>query len=119
MVGTRWPAAETRALVARDQLQLDAAAGKAVMAAKRRSSGRAGAAIDERDRIIDRSPDGRFVCLNDVLGQGAYKTVRRGFDLEEGKEVAWCVTKGDSDRWRAHEPAAQAGREERGEGGSA
>ena len=41
------------------------------------------------DIIIYRSPTGRYVCYNDVVGRGAYKIVYRGYDRHEGREVAW------------------------------
>ncbi|KAF6004551.1 WNK lysine deficient protein kinase [Cyanidiococcus yangmingshanensis] len=37
----------------------------------------------------ERSPDGRFLRFPEVLGTGAYKTVYKGFDADNGIEVAW------------------------------
>ncbi|GAQ88699.1 Protein kinase superfamily protein [Klebsormidium nitens] len=33
---------------------------------------------------------GRFVCSNETIGFGSSKTVYKGFDRQEGCEVAWC-----------------------------
>ncbi|KAG0070680.1 hypothetical protein BGZ90_012552 [Linnemannia elongata] len=38
---------------------------------------------------LETDPSNRFQRLNDILGEGAYKTVYRAFDQEEGVEVAW------------------------------
>lgn len=46
-----------------------------------------------KDTIVELSPRGRFAKFNEELGSGAYKTVFRGYDYEEGKEVAWNVVK--------------------------
>jgi WNK lysine deficient protein kinase len=43
--------------------------------------------------VIAKSPTGRYVCYNDVVGRGAYKIVYRGYDKYEGKEVAWNMVK--------------------------
>lgn len=40
-------------------------------------------------QIIEKSPKGRYVCYNDILGRGAYKIVYRGYDTHNGIEVAW------------------------------
>lgn len=68
---------------------------------------------EAEDFIVERSPDGRYsrVCLlarsirlytrsdscallvaqfNQQLGHGAFKAVFKGYDEEEGIEVAWC-----------------------------
>lgn len=39
---------------------------------------------------LGKDPLGRFVCSAEILGRGASKVVYRGFDREEGCEVAWC-----------------------------
>ena len=39
--------------------------------------------------VIDRDPSGRFERYAKQLGKGAYKTVYRAFDQDEGVEVAW------------------------------
>jgi len=46
-----------------------------------------------KDTIVEISPRRRFAKFNEELGSGAYKTVFRGYDYEEGKEVAWNVVK--------------------------
>jgi WNK lysine deficient protein kinase len=38
---------------------------------------------------IDQSPGGRYICYHDILGRGAFKIVYRGYDKQEGIEVAW------------------------------
>jgi len=38
---------------------------------------------------VETDPTGRYHRYDDVLGRGAYKTVYKGFDGEEGIEVAW------------------------------
>uniref|UniRef100_A0A7S1XZR3 non-specific serine/threonine protein kinase n=1 Tax=Phaeomonas parva TaxID=124430 RepID=A0A7S1XZR3_9STRA len=38
------------------------------------------------------SPTGRFLRYHKRLGRGAYKTVYKAYDTEEGVEVAWNVT---------------------------
>jgi WNK lysine deficient protein kinase len=40
-------------------------------------------------RAIEVSPTGRYIRYGEVLGRGAYKVVFRGFDKEQGIEVAW------------------------------
>jgi len=40
-------------------------------------------------QVVESSPDGRWSRLTEVLGRGAYKTVYKAFDEEEGIEVAW------------------------------
>ncbi|KAJ3144596.1 Serine/threonine-protein kinase wnk1 [Geranomyces michiganensis] len=44
---------------------------------------------DEDHRVIETDPTGRFEKYSEVLGKGAYKDVYKGFDTEEGMEVAW------------------------------
>jgi serine/threonine protein kinase len=44
---------------------------------------------DNDDCFEERSPDGRFLRFPEVLGTGAYKTVYKGFDTDNGIEVAW------------------------------
>lgn len=38
---------------------------------------------------VETDPTGRFTRSNEILGQGASKTVYKGFDTMEGIEVAW------------------------------
>ncbi|TPX59601.1 hypothetical protein PhCBS80983_g02368 [Powellomyces hirtus] len=44
---------------------------------------------DEEHRVIETDPTGRFERYAECLGKGAYKEVFKGFDTEEGMEVAW------------------------------
>ena len=52
---------------------------------------------DEPDQVENKfaetSPDKNFARFNEELGRGAQKTVYRGWDNEEGREVAWNVIK--------------------------
>ncbi|KAF7113069.1 hypothetical protein RHSIM_RhsimUnG0163800 [Rhododendron simsii] len=41
------------------------------------------------DDIVERSPKGRYIRYNEILGRGASKTVYKGFDEVDGIEVAW------------------------------
>jgi WNK lysine deficient protein kinase len=45
---------------------------------------------EAEDFIVERSPDGRYSRFNQQLGHGAFKAVFKGYDEEEGIEVAWC-----------------------------
>ncbi len=44
---------------------------------------------DRSKLIINKSPQGRYICYNDILGRGAYKIVYRAYDTHDGIEVAW------------------------------
>nr|XP_043611995.1 probable serine/threonine-protein kinase WNK3 [Erigeron canadensis] len=44
---------------------------------------------DGEDVIVERCYKNRYVRFNEVLGRGAFKTVYKGFDEDEGVEVAW------------------------------
>lgn len=46
--------------------------------------------MDSAEDFVERDPSGRYVRYNDFLGKGAFKTVFKGFDEEDGTEVAWC-----------------------------
>jgi WNK lysine deficient protein kinase len=46
-------------------------------------------ADNHKNLVIDTSPKGRYLCFNDILGRGAYKIVYRGYDKQNGIEVAW------------------------------
>jgi WNK lysine deficient protein kinase len=48
---------------------------------------------ENKTDIVDRSPKGRFIRFNDILGAGAYKNVYRGYDNESGCEIAWSNIK--------------------------
>lgn len=43
----------------------------------------------DREPFVEVDPSGRFGRYSDLLGCGAVKKVYRGFDQEEGREVAW------------------------------
>ncbi|ORX88765.1 kinase-like protein [Basidiobolus meristosporus CBS 931.73] len=44
---------------------------------------------DDSPKVVDRDPTGRFERYEEALGIGGYKEVYKGFDQEEGVEVAW------------------------------
>lgn len=39
--------------------------------------------------VVESDPTGRYSRFSEVLGRGAFKTVYKGFDEEEGTEIAW------------------------------
>ncbi|KAI8380175.1 kinase-like domain-containing protein [Blakeslea trispora] len=43
----------------------------------------------DSEKVIEVSPNERYVRLNTLLGKGAYKVVYKAIDREEGYEVAW------------------------------
>lgn len=43
----------------------------------------------EEDDIAEKSPDGRYLRYNEILGRGACKIVYKGFDEVKGIEIAW------------------------------
>ncbi|ORZ14207.1 kinase-like domain-containing protein [Absidia repens] len=43
----------------------------------------------DTEKVIEVSPNERYVRLNTLLGKGAYKVVYKAIDREEGYEVAW------------------------------
>ncbi|KAL7167802.1 hypothetical protein ACSBR2_038289 [Camellia fascicularis] len=43
---------------------------------------------DEAD-VVEKSPKGRYIRYNEILGRGAFKIVYKGFDEIDGIEVAW------------------------------
>lgn len=48
--------------------------------------------LHEAERIIEYGgPNSQYAKLNTILGRGAYKTVWKGLDREEGIEVAWNI----------------------------
>lgn len=51
-----------------------------------------GGHLQEQERIIEYAgPNSQYAKLNTILGRGAYKTVWKGLDREEGIEVAWNI----------------------------
>ncbi|KAK9712074.1 hypothetical protein K7432_007397 [Basidiobolus ranarum] len=44
---------------------------------------------DDSPKVVDRDPTGRFERYEESLGIGGYKEVYKGFDQEEGVEIAW------------------------------
>ncbi|KAL6140205.1 hypothetical protein ACLB2K_058505 [Fragaria x ananassa] len=49
------------------------------------------------DEFVEQDPTGRYFRYDDVLGRGAFKTVYKAFDEEEGIEVAWSKVKPKDD----------------------
>ncbi|KAF7723926.1 ATP binding [Apophysomyces ossiformis] len=43
----------------------------------------------DTEKVVEISPNERYVRLNTLLGKGAYKIVYKAIDREEGYEVAW------------------------------
>ncbi|XP_047338015.1 probable serine/threonine-protein kinase WNK6 [Impatiens glandulifera] len=43
----------------------------------------------DEGEIVEKSPSGRFVRYNEILGRGAFKIVYKGFDEVDGIEIAW------------------------------
>ncbi|KAG2210273.1 hypothetical protein INT47_003258 [Mucor saturninus] len=43
----------------------------------------------DTEKVVEVSPNERYVRLNTLLGKGAYKVVYKAIDREEGYEVAW------------------------------
>jgi len=56
---------------------------------------------EAEDRVVEKSPKGRFIRFNRRLGSGAFKTVYLGFDNDTGREIAWNVV--SLDRLTKHE----------------
>lgn len=44
---------------------------------------------EPHEKVRAKSPDGRYLCYDEILGSGAFKTVYKAFDTEEAIEVAW------------------------------
>lgn len=44
---------------------------------------------DEGDRPMEHSPRGRYIRFDIKLGSGAYKTVYKAYDTDQGIDVAW------------------------------
>ncbi|KAL4589033.1 hypothetical protein LXL04_001935 [Taraxacum kok-saghyz] len=47
----------------------------------------------DREQFVEVDPSGRLGRYSDLLGAGAVKKVYRGFDQEEGRDVAWNQVK--------------------------
>ncbi|KAF8413351.1 hypothetical protein HHK36_001330 [Tetracentron sinense] len=47
----------------------------------------------EVDEYVEKDPTGRYVRYDEILGEGAFKTVFKGFDEVDGIEVAWNQVK--------------------------
>ena len=45
--------------------------------------------ISQDEKPVEESPTGRYIRFNERLGKGAFKTVYRGIDTIEMREVAW------------------------------
>ncbi|KAK7338088.1 hypothetical protein VNO77_18687 [Canavalia gladiata] len=45
--------------------------------------------LPDFEEVVEKDPTGRYLRYNEILGKGAFKTVYRGFDEVDGKEVAW------------------------------
>ena len=43
----------------------------------------------DSDKVLDKSPNCRYLKLNTIMGKGSYKVVWKAMDTEEGIEVAW------------------------------
>lgn len=52
-----------------------------------------GKSDDLYDDFVERDPTGRYFRYDEVLGRGAFKTVYKAFDEDEGIEVAWSKVK--------------------------
>ncbi|KAI9092211.1 hypothetical protein K1719_027711 [Acacia pycnantha] len=39
--------------------------------------------------VVEKDPTGRYIRYDDMLGRGAFKTVYKAFDEDDGMEVAW------------------------------
>ena len=46
---------------------------------------------EEKNKILEISPSGRFKRFNDILGEGSSETVYRGIDLSNNKSIAWNI----------------------------
>ncbi|KAL2924697.1 putative serine/threonine-protein kinase WNK10 [Bienertia sinuspersici] len=47
----------------------------------------------EEIEVVEADPTGRYVRYNEILGEGAFKTVYKGFDEVNGLEIAWSTIK--------------------------
>mmetsp|Transcript_3161 Transcript_3161/g.5418 ORF Transcript_3161/g.5418 Transcript_3161/m.5418 type:complete len:814 (+) Transcript_3161:328-2769(+) len=48
---------------------------------------------EEEYKAVETDPDGRYTRYDSILGRGAFKTVYKAFDDEDGLEVAWNQVK--------------------------
>ncbi|GJW32360.1 probable serine/threonine-protein kinase WNK11 [Tanacetum coccineum] len=48
---------------------------------------------EDREPFVEVDPTGRYGRYPELLGSGAVKNVYRGFDLEEGRDIAWNQVK--------------------------
>ena len=45
---------------------------------------------EQEDKVVNSSPQGRFLKFDHEIGRGSFKTVYKGLDTETGVQVAWC-----------------------------
>ena len=45
---------------------------------------------EQDDKVVNSSPQGRFLKFDHEIGRGSFKTVYKGLDTETGVQVAWC-----------------------------
>ena len=50
---------------------------------------------DDEDGVAQRDNDHRFSRYTDVIGEGRFKVVYRGFDEDDGQDIAWGVISAD------------------------
>lgn len=43
----------------------------------------------DEDGMVEESPNNRYIRYDEILGSGSFKVVYKGFDRENGMEVAW------------------------------
>jgi len=62
---------------------------------------------NDDDEVVEESDNKRFMRYKKELGRGAFKTVYKGYDTDEGVEVAWnklpTKTMQEKDRKRVRE----------------
>ena len=46
--------------------------------------------LSDELKVKDRSLDGRFLRYKLKIGKGSFKTVYKGRDTKENRDVAWC-----------------------------
>lgn len=57
---------------------------------------RVGPAEEEDPSLKESDPSGRFQRHDECIAEGRFKTVFRGYDIQNGIDVAWCKVRGDS-----------------------